>query len=59
MIIICTSPLMDGLTAEADRETDVWYEKDYIFEGKYAVMIYPKLHWKPAGAVRIDLPSDH
>lgn len=38
---------MDDWTAEVDRETDVWYERDYIVQGQYAVMIYPKLHWKP------------
>lgn len=53
MIIVCTSELMDGETADVDRECEVWYEKDYTVYGHYAVMIYPKLHWKPAGELVI------
>lgn len=46
MIIVCTSDLMGPETAEVDRETDVWFEKDLTIYGQYASMIYPKLHWK-------------
>lgn len=47
MVIICTSSLLGGETAEIDRECDVWYEKDFIVQGMYAVMVYPKAHWRP------------
>ena len=45
---------MSGQTVEVDRETDVWYEADYIVYGQYALMIYPKLCWKPVDELVID-----
>lgn len=58
MIIICTAQALSGATADADRECDVWYEKDYVVSGRYAVMIYPKLHWKPVGKIILDEEDD-
>lgn len=57
MIIICTSELLNHETADVDRECDVWYEKDYTVYGQYAVMIYPKLHWKPVNQIIMPIES--
>lgn len=55
MIIVCTSELMGPETAEVDRETDIWFEKDLNMYGQYASMVYPKLHWKLV--TEITIPS--
>lgn len=47
MLIVCTVPGLEDETAEPDRETDLWWEKDYpIYGGGFATAIYPKLHWR-------------
>jgi hypothetical protein len=46
VIIICTTEMLEGETAEADREQDLWFERDYNVQGYYAVMIFPKTCWK-------------
>lgn len=54
MIIRCTSELF-AETADADRECESWYEKDYIVAGQCAVMIYPKPHWIPVNHLIIPI----
>lgn len=60
MVIVCTHPYFNQETIEADRELEAYYERDVMVpmdeEGMYAyaVMIYPKLHWKPASDLVIN-----
>lgn len=53
MIIVCTTEELSGETMEVDRETDLWFERDFDIEGKYALMIMPKTCWKAVDTVVI------
>ena len=45
MEIICTTPALAGLIAEADRECDAWFEADVIVQHHLCHWIYPKAAW--------------
>ena len=55
MIIVCTTEELSGETMDVDRETDLWFERDFDIEGKYAVMIFPKTCWKAVETIVIPI----
>jgi hypothetical protein len=46
VIIICTTENLKGEMSDVDRETDIWFERDHIIQGKYALMVFPKTCWR-------------
>jgi len=44
--IVCITPELSGMFEGADRETELWFERDVVVEGWLCSVVMPKDCWK-------------